>query len=229
MPSPEWKKRATEREVVRGRDHLGLDRPGPGVGDAGLDGGLHGDARQRRHARHAALLKAVDEGNGLEAVPAPPPQSKVELITREDSGDSRRAVARRQRRRHGRPRADHGLRRVGQDRNRAGHLARGRPAAKGKTTRDLRDHGWFVFFAPRDNPQIAGVVFAEHGEHGANAAPIAKHVLETFFAKKEGGRCRRRCRCRASRRRLRPAAMIRRRRRRHAGARADAPRDTGTN
>ena len=30
------------------------DRPGRGVGDAGLDGGLHGDARQRRHARHAA-------------------------------------------------------------------------------------------------------------------------------------------------------------------------------
>ena len=25
---------------------------------------------------------------------------------------------------------------------------------------DLRDHGWFVFFAPRDNPEIAGVVFA---------------------------------------------------------------------
>jgi len=59
-------------------------------------------------------------------------------------------------------------------------------AAAGKTARDLRDHGWFVFFAPRDNPQIAGVVFAEHAEHGASAAPIAKHALETFFAKREG-------------------------------------------
>jgi cell division protein FtsI/penicillin-binding protein 2 len=59
-------------------------------------------------------------------------------------------------------------------------------SAKGKTTRDLRDHGWFVFFAPRDNPQIAGVVFAEHAEHGANAAPIAKHAMETFFAKQDG-------------------------------------------
>ncbi len=28
---------------------------------------------------------------------------------------------------------------------------------------DVRDHGWFVFFAPRDNPQLAGVIFAEHG------------------------------------------------------------------
>jgi len=51
---------------------------------------------------------------------------------------------------------------------------------------DVRDHGWFVFFAPRDNPQIAGVIFAEHGEHGSAAAPIAKYVMETFFAKREG-------------------------------------------
>jgi len=51
---------------------------------------------------------------------------------------------------------------------------------------DTRDNGWFVFFAPRDNPQIAGVIMAEHGEHGAEAAPIARHVLQTFFAKKEG-------------------------------------------
>jgi penicillin-binding protein 2 len=62
----------------------------------------------------------------------------------------------------------------------------GRSAAAGRTTKDLRDHGWFVFFAPRDNPQVAGVVFAEHAEHGADAAPIAKFAMETFFAKEEG-------------------------------------------
>ena len=61
----------------------------------------------------------------------------------------------------------------------------GRAAAEG-TDLDLRDHGWFVFAAPRDNPEIAGVVFAEHSEHGYLAAPIAKHMMETFFAKKEG-------------------------------------------
>ena len=59
-------------------------------------------------------------------------------------------------------------------------------AAAGDTERDLRDHGWFVFAAPRDNPQIAGVVFGEHAEHGYLAAPIARHVMETFFAKQEG-------------------------------------------
>lgn len=60
----------------------------------------------------------------------------------------------------------------------------GRQAA-GESSRDLRDHGWFVFAAPRDDARIAGVVFAEHGEHGYLAAPIARHVMETFFAKAE--------------------------------------------
>jgi penicillin-binding protein 2 len=62
----------------------------------------------------------------------------------------------------------------------------GRQAARGKTDRDLRDHGWFVFFAPKDNPQIAGAIFGEHNEHGYFNAPIARHVIATYFAKKEG-------------------------------------------
>jgi penicillin-binding protein 2 len=62
---------------------------------------------------------------------------------------------------------------------------KGRQAARGSGV-DLRDHGWFVFFAPKDNPEIAGVIFGEHNEHGYLGAPIAKHVIETYFAKKEG-------------------------------------------
>jgi penicillin-binding protein 2 len=61
----------------------------------------------------------------------------------------------------------------------------GRQAARGSGL-DLRDHGWFVFFAPKDDPQIAGVIFGEHSEHGYLGAPIAKHVVETYFAKKDG-------------------------------------------
>lgn len=61
----------------------------------------------------------------------------------------------------------------------------GRARARG-SERDLRDHGWFVFFAPKDNPEIAGVIFGEHAEHGYLGAPIAKHVIETYYAKKEG-------------------------------------------
>src|SRR4029079_12004794 len=58
----------------------------------------------------------------------------------------------------------------------------GKERARGKTDQDLRDHGWFVFMAPRDNPEIAGVVFTEHGEHGSSSAMVAKHISETSFA-----------------------------------------------
>ena len=43
-----------------------------------------------------------------------------------------------------------------------------------------------MFFAPRDHPQVAGVVFLEHGIHAGNAASVAHRVLDTFFAKREG-------------------------------------------
>jgi penicillin-binding protein 2 len=62
----------------------------------------------------------------------------------------------------------------------------GKERARGNTDKDLRDHGWFVFFAPRDNPEIAGVIFAEHAEHGTEGATIARHVIDTYFAEKEG-------------------------------------------
>ena len=52
--------------------------------------------------------------------------------------------------------------------------------------REARDHGWFVFMAPRDNPVIAGAIFAEHAEHGYYGASIAKHIIETYYAKLEG-------------------------------------------
>jgi penicillin-binding protein 2 len=132
------------------------------------------------------LLKAVDEGSGWKPIEAPAPQSHVEL-----KPDTIQAV------RDGLWLVVNGAGTGGRARI-AGRDVSGKTgtaqvisleggrSAKGKTTRDLRDHGWFVFFAPRDNPQIAGVVFAEHAEHGSNAAPIAKHAMETFFAKQDG-------------------------------------------
>ena len=30
------------------------------------------------------------------------------------------------------------------------------------------------------------MIFAEHAEHGYLAAPIAKHIIETYYARKEG-------------------------------------------
>lgn len=44
------------------------------------------------------------------------------------------------------------------------------------------DHGWFIGFAPYDNPQIAFAVIVEHGgTGGGSAAPIAREVLRVFF------------------------------------------------
>ncbi len=133
------------------------------------------------------LLKAVDEnGKGWVPVPPPPPKSKVQMkpetiaaihnglfFVVNGAGTGGRA------------------RIPGKDVSGKTGTAQvisltGGRQAMGHTDRDLRDHGWFVFFAPRDNPQIAGVIFGEHAEHGASVAPIAKHIMETFFAKKEG-------------------------------------------
>ncbi len=51
----------------------------------------------------------------------------------------------------------------------------------------FRDHAWFGAFAPADDPQIAVAVFVEHGLHGGSAAaPIARRILEVWFAKQEG-------------------------------------------
>ncbi|HYV19039.1 MAG TPA: penicillin-binding protein 2 [Verrucomicrobiae bacterium] len=56
-----------------------------------------------------------------------------------------------------------------------------------KLPKDKRDHAWFVGFAPKDDPQIAFAVFVQNGGHGGTvSAPIAKAVLERFFAQREG-------------------------------------------
>lgn len=47
---------------------------------------------------------------------------------------------------------------------------------------EVRDHAWFVAYAPAKEPEIAVVVLVEHGGHGgAAAAPIAKEVIEAYF------------------------------------------------
>lgn len=46
-----------------------------------------------------------------------------------------------------------------------------------------KTHAWFCCYAPADKPRIALCCFVEHGGHGGSAAaPIAKVVLEKFFA-----------------------------------------------
>lgn len=46
----------------------------------------------------------------------------------------------------------------------------------------IRDHAWFVAFAPVEKPEIAVAVLVEHGGHGgAAAAPVAKKIIEKYF------------------------------------------------
>jgi penicillin-binding protein 2 len=131
------------------------------------------------------LVKAIDDGQELKPVPPPPPKSKVDvspdklqairdgmwLVVNGGSGTAARAKI------------------PGKDvcgKTGTAQVISNQGRAAARTTRNLRDHGWFTFFAPRDNPEIAGVVFLEHGIHSANAASVAKHLLDTYFAKKEG-------------------------------------------
>jgi penicillin-binding protein 2 len=132
------------------------------------------------------VIKAIDDGDGWKAVPPPAQADRVAFkpetlsalrdglwLAVNGAGTARRAQI---------PGRDV----AGKTGTAQVISLKGRDAARGRTDRDLRDHGWFVFFAPKDNPEIAGVIFAEHGEHGYLGAPIAKFVMETYFAKKEG-------------------------------------------
>ena len=131
------------------------------------------------------LLKAVNEGDEFVPVPRPVPRSQVTLdpttlaaVTDglwrvvNNGGTGRRA------------RID-GRDVLGKTGTAQVISLQGRVAA-GDTERDLRDHGWFVFAAPAGAPEIAGVVFGEHNESSGLSAEVARHVMETYFAKKDG-------------------------------------------
>jgi len=51
-----------------------------------------------------------------------------------------------------------------------------------KKSHQYQPHGWFMCFAPMDNPRIAMAVMVEHGTAGGqSAAPIAGQILAHFF------------------------------------------------
>lgn len=53
-----------------------------------------------------------------------------------------------------------------------------------KAKNQLKDHAWFVAFAPRDNPEIAVVVLVENvGFGGTHSAPIAGAIFEAYYNK----------------------------------------------
>ncbi len=188
VPSTQVEAGEDAREVVCGRDDLRRDRSGPGVGHADFDGRLHGHARQRRHSRDAAPAQGrrrrQPDGSPSRRRP---PQSQVQI-----DPDKLQAI------RDGLWLVVNGAGTGGTARIQ-GHDVSGKTgsaqvisntgrvaAQRAGKGGDLRDNGWFVFFAPRDKPTIAGVVFLEHGIHGGNAARVAHHILATYFAKLDG-------------------------------------------
>jgi penicillin-binding protein 2 len=51
-----------------------------------------------------------------------------------------------------------------------------------KVEERLRDHSWFIAFAPAENPQIAVAVLVENGGFGASAAaPIARKIMDAYL------------------------------------------------
>jgi penicillin-binding protein 2 len=46
----------------------------------------------------------------------------------------------------------------------------------------LRDHSWFIAFAPAEDPQIAVAVIVENGGFGASAAaPIVRKIMDAYL------------------------------------------------
>ena len=185
VPSTEWKREKMHEKwyagetisVAIGQGQVSVTPVSMAVYMATL---ANGGTRVTPH-----VLKAVDDGHGWTNVPPPPVQSKIDVTP-----EKIQAI------RDGLWMVVNGGGTGGRARV-EGHDVSGKTGtsqvisntgrvAAARSGKDLRDNGWFVFFAPRDNPEIAGVVFLEHGIHGPNAAQVAHHILATFFAKQDG-------------------------------------------
>jgi penicillin-binding protein 2 len=192
VPSTEWKQRVRHEKWYAGETiSVGIGQGQVSVTPVSMAVYMatlaNGGTRVTPH-----LLKAVDDGAGWKPAPVPPPQSKMDVdpdklqairdglwMVVNQAGTGHNAQVKGP---DGKPMHD-----ISGKTGTSQVISNiGRAAAAGKTTKNLRDNGWFVFFAPRDNPQIAGVVFLEHGVHGSNAALVAHHILDTFFAKTDG-------------------------------------------
>lgn len=68
-------------------------------------------------------------------------------------------------------------------------LKSGQKYVSGQLKEKLRDHSWYVAFAPAEQPRIVLAVMVENGGFGAqSAAPIARQVFDYFLTgKKPGG------------------------------------------
>ena len=55
-----------------------------------------------------------------------------------------------------------------------------------KVAEQLKDHSWFIAFAPVEAPRIAVAVLVENGGFGSSvAAPIARKVMDSYLLRDE--------------------------------------------
>jgi penicillin-binding protein 2 len=65
-------------------------------------------------------------------------------------------------------------------------VKRGEKYVAGRVTEKLRDHAWYIAYAPADKPTIALAVMVENGGFGgAAAAPIARAILDFYLLGKK--------------------------------------------
>ena len=57
-------------------------------------------------------------------------------------------------------------------------IAQGKSYNESATDERHWDHGWFIAFAPVEDPQIAVAVIVENGRHGGWVAPVARKLLD---------------------------------------------------
>ena len=58
----------------------------------------------------------------------------------------------------------------------------------GRVEERLRDHAWYIAYAPADHPRIALAVLVENGGFGAQAAaPVARAVFDYFLLGEQSG------------------------------------------
>ncbi|ENO84346.1 penicillin-binding protein 2 [Thauera linaloolentis] len=65
---------------------------------------------------------------------------------------------------------------------------RGQRYVEGRVSERLRDHSWFIAYAPAEAPRIALAVLVENGGFGAqSAAPIARQVMDYYLLHQRAG------------------------------------------